>query len=119
MKHLILISHDERYRSMPFPPELGKAMGTFIDDAMASGKLVETAGLTGTSDATRVRLDRGKVTITDGPFAEAKEMVGGYLMLDVSSKDEAVAFARDFMDLHGKHWPEFDGTCEVRPLDGM
>ncbi len=119
MKHLILISHAESYRSMSLPPALEEAMGKFIGDALASGTLVETAGLGGMSDATRVRLDGGKVTITDGPFTEAKEMIGGYAMLDVASKEEAVAFAKEFMDMHRINWPAFNGTCEVRPLEGV
>jgi hypothetical protein len=117
MKHLVLVHHSEHYRSMTLPRALNDAMGKFITDAFASGTLVETEGLKGTSESVSVKSKGGKVTVTDGPYTEAKEMIGGFAMLDVASKDEAVAFARDFMALHAEHWPEFEGACEVRPLD--
>jgi hypothetical protein len=55
--------------------------------------------------------------VTDGPFSESKEVVGGYAMAEFASKEEALTMARDFMDLHRKHWPSFEGECEVRPLE--
>ena len=57
--------------------------------------------------------------VTDGPFTEAKEVVGGYALVDVKSNDEARTVARQFMELHRVHWPAFEGECEVRPLEDM
>jgi hypothetical protein len=72
-----------------------------------------------TADGTRVRLSGGKITTTDGPFTEAKEIVGGYAIVEAASNKDAVAVATEFMDLHRVHWPTFEGECEVRPLEDM
>jgi len=53
----------------------------------------------------------------DGPFTESKEIVGGYAIMDAKSRDEALALARRFMEIHLKHWPTFEGECEMRPLE--
>ena len=55
--------------------------------------------------------------MTDGPFTEAKEVVGGYAIVEVKSRDDALKIARDFMELHRVHWPTFEGESEVRPLE--
>ncbi len=55
-------------------------------------------------------------SVTDGPFAEAKEVVGGYAVLEARSRDEALAAARTFMRLHQQHWPGWEGECEIREL---
>ncbi|MGQ0646841.1 MAG: YciI family protein [Gemmatimonadaceae bacterium] len=117
MKDLMLINHDERYRSEPIPQALMDAMDKFISDGFASGVLKDTAGLKSTSEAIRVRSSGGKLKVIDGPFSEAKEVVGGYALVDVSSKEEARKVATQFMDLHRVHWPSFEGECEVRQLD--
>ena len=56
-------------------------------------------------------------TVADGPFAESKEIGGGYAIIDAKSRDEALAIARRFMDLHRRHWPTFEGECEMRPFE--
>ena len=56
--------------------------------------------------------------MTDGPFVETKEIVGGYALVEVASKADAVDLARQFVELHRVHWPDFECACEVRPLDG-
>jgi hypothetical protein len=117
MKYLMLIKHPETYRSQPIPPALLNAMGEFVTGALESGILKDTAGLKETAEGFRVVLSRGKLKVTDGPFAEAKEIVGGYALVEVKTKDEALRLAREFMELHRVHWPEFEGECEVRPLE--
>jgi hypothetical protein len=64
-----------------------------------------------------VRLERGKITLMDGRFAESKEVVGGYAIMDANTREEALGLARRFMELHLKHWPTFEGECEVRPRE--
>ena len=56
------------------------------------------------------------VTVTDGPFTESKEVIGGWAILNADSKAEAVRVATEFMELHRKHWPGFEGESEVRPM---
>jgi hypothetical protein len=58
-----------------------------------------------------------KLAVTDGPYTEAKEVIGGYALVETRSKEEAIEVATTFMDIHRRHWPEFDGACEVRGLD--
>jgi hypothetical protein len=66
-----------------------------------------------------VRLSKGQLKMTDGPFTEAKEVVGGYAIAELPSREEAEKFARKFMELHRLHWPTFEGESEVRPLEDM
>ena len=118
MKYLIIIKHAESFRSEPMPREFSAKVGEFVSDAFKSGVLKDTAGLKPTSEGFRVRTRGGKLHITDGPFTEAKEIIGGYAMIEVGSQEEAREFARQFMELHRANWPQFEGECEVRPLEG-
>jgi hypothetical protein len=117
MKYLMLIKHAESHRSQPIPEALMRAMGEFVEAGFKSGVLKDTAGLKATAEGFRVRSSGGKLKVTDGPFTEAKEMVGGYALVEVNSQAEALQLARQFMELHRVHWPAFEGECEVRPLD--
>jgi hypothetical protein len=119
MKCLMLIKHSEGYRSQQIPQALVDAMEKFVSKGFADGTLKDTAGLRPTKDAFRVRLGGGKLHVTDGPFTETKEVIGGYAIVEVASSDQALEIARQFMELHRVHWPEFEGECEVRPLEDM
>jgi hypothetical protein len=119
MKYLMLIKHSESYRSQPMPQGLLDAMGEFVAEGFKSGVLKDTAGLKETAEGLRVRSSGGKLLVTDGPFTEAKEVIGGYALVDVQSKEEALNVARQFMELHRVHWPAFEGECEIRPLEDM
>ncbi len=118
MKYLMFIKHDESYRNQPIPKALNDAMGEFVQESFKSGVLKDTGGLRPTSEGFRIRSSKNKLTVTDGPFSEGKEVVGGYAMVEVPSREQALKVARDFMELHRVHWPSFEGECEVRPLDG-
>ncbi len=115
-KYLTLIRHAESYREFPPPRELMEAMGKFVERSLKDGTLVDTGGLLPSKDGVRVRLAKGKITVTDGPFSEAKEVIGGWAILKTNSKAEAIRIATEFMELHRKHWPEFEGESEVRPM---
>jgi len=119
MKYLMLIKHTEDYRNQAIPQALMDAMGEFVQEGFKSGVLKDTAGLKPTSEAFRVRSSKNRLTVTDGPFTEGKEVVGGYAMVEVASREEAMKIARDFMELHRLHWPALEGECEVRPLEDM
>lgn len=119
MRYLMLIKHTEAHRALTPPAELYDAMGKFVTAQMASGAVTDTAGLKPTSDAWSVEMSGGKLAVVDGPFAESKECVGGYAIVDVKTREEASALAHEFMDIHRVHWPEFEGKCEVRPLENM
>jgi len=116
MKYLTFIRHSESYRSSPPPAALMQAMGRFVERSLKDGTLVDTGGLLPSKEGVRVRLAGGQITVTDGPFTESKEVIGGWAILKVASKAEAVRIATEFMELHRKHWPEFEGESEVRPM---
>lgn len=119
MKYLMLIKHAEDYRGRTPPQGLMDAMGEFVQQSFANGTLVDTAGLKPTKDGARIRLSGGKLTTTDGPFTESKEIVGGFAIVDAASREQAMELATRFMELHRVHWPEFVGECEVRPFEDM
>lgn len=119
MRYLMMIKHEERYRNEQIPQGLMDAMGKLVEEGFKSGKLKDTAGLKPSKEGFQVRNKGGKMSVTDGPFTEAKELVGGYALFDLESREEALQCARDFMELHRVHWPAFDGVCEVRPLEDM
>jgi hypothetical protein len=86
---------------------------------MKQGVLVDTGGLLPSKDGVRLRLAKGKLTVTDGPFSESKEVIGGWAIFKADKKEDAIRFAREFMELHLQHWPEFEGESEVRPMFEM
>jgi len=116
MKYLAFIRHAESYREAGPPPALLEAMGKFVQQSLQDGSLVDTGGLLPSKDGFRVRLSKGRITTTDGPFMETKEVIGGWAILEADSKHEALRIAQQFMELHRRHWPEFEGESEVRPM---
>jgi hypothetical protein len=90
-------------------------MGKLIDEMTREGSLVRTAGLRPTKEGVRIRSHFGKISRTDGPFTETKEVIGGYAILEAKSMKEAVELTERFLRIHGDEW---DLECEVRPLDG-
>jgi hypothetical protein len=119
MKFLMMIKHSESSRNQKIPQALNDAMGKFVGEGFKNGTLKDTAGLKPTSEGFRVRSSGNRLKVTDGPFTEAKEVVGGYALVEVASRDEAMKVAREFMELHRLHWPDFECECEVRALEPM
>jgi len=116
MKYLTFIRSSESYRDSQPPAALMEAMGKFIERSFRDGTLVDTGGLLPSKDGHRIRLAKGKLTVTDGPFTESKEVIGGWAILKCNSKEDALRVATVFMELHRKYWPEFEGESEVRPM---
>jgi hypothetical protein len=116
MKYLTFIRNSESQRESGPPPALMEAMGKFIERSMHDGTLVDTGGLLPSKEGVRVRLANGKITVKDGPFSESKEIIGGWAILNAKTKEDAVRIATEFMELHRKYWPEFEGESEVRPM---
>jgi hypothetical protein len=117
MRYMMFVKHTEDYRNADVPASLYEEMGKFVEEATKNGNFVSGAGLQPTSAGTRVRLSKGKITVMDGPFTESKEIVGGYSIIDAKTHQEALDLARRFMELHLKHWPTFEGECEMRPFE--
>ena len=116
MKYMSFIRHPESYRQSGPPAALMEAMGKFVEKSLKDGTLVDTGGLTATKEGVRIRLTGGKLVLTDGPFSESKEVIGGWAILRADSREEVIRIATDFMELHRKYWPEFEGECEVRAM---
>ena len=116
MRYMSFIRHTEKYRKSGPPAALMQAMGPYVEKSMKEGTVVEVGGLLASDAGARVRLSKGEITVTDGPFTESKEVIGGWAVLEARSKAHAIELARDFMELHRTHWPEFEGECEVREM---
>lgn len=119
MRYMMFIKHKEDYKMEDVPQSLFGAMGEFVQEGFKNGSLVDTAGLEPTAKGKRVRLSGGKLNVTDGPFTETKEVIGGYAIVEAKSYEEAMTIATRFMELHRVHWPAFEGECEVRPFQSM
>ena len=115
MRFLSMIRVDEKSGQKP-SERLMTEMGKLMEEATREGWLITTAGLRPTSEGKRIRWNRGKLSTTDGPFVETKEVIGGYAVFELPSKDAAVEEARKFMELHRKHWPGWEGETEVRQV---
>ncbi|MEU9555152.1 YciI family protein [Streptomyces fumanus] len=94
-------------------PELMRRMGELLEEMTKAGVLLDTAGLTPTAQGTRVHYDGGRISVTDGPFTESKEVVGGYLMMQAKDRAEALEWTRRFLQVHEDHWTI---TCELREV---
>lgn len=117
MKFLMMIKHVEAPEAVMPPQSLMDAMGVFVQEGFEKGWLKETAGLKRTSEATRIRSKGGKLTVIDGPFAESKEIVGGFAIVETKTREEAMEIAHRFMELHRVHIPDFECESEVRPAE--
>ena len=103
----------------PPNPELMAAVAKLAEEATKRGVMVDAGGLLPSSQGTRIRVSGGKTSVTDGPFAETKELVGGYAIFDLKSKAEAVQMGTRFMQIHGDILgPSYEGELEIRPLFG-
>lgn len=114
MRFMMIVKHAERQG--PPPKALMDAIAKLSEEAVKSGAMLGNGGLTSTAQGARVRLSGGKVTVIDGPFTEAKEIIGGYAQFELKSRQEAVESAVRFMELHRQHWPEWEGETEVRQM---
>jgi hypothetical protein len=94
----------------PPTPEYLAKMEKLIEESMKSGVLLATEGCLPSALGARVRLSGGKLTVTDGPFTESKELIGGFALLRAESKEEAIELAKTFLKVAG------DGECEIRQV---
>ncbi len=116
MRFMSMVKADEAKASRP-PKALFDAIGELVQEAAKDGcVMVQSGGLMPTSDGMRVRLSGGKLTVTDGPFTETKEVVGGYAIFDAKSKAHMRKWSERFMELHRVHMPGWEGECEVRQI---
>ena len=112
MRFMFIVTHPGTPGSPT--PELMEAMHKLADRAIKAGRMLDSGGLMPVATGAQVRIKDGQLSVVDGPFVEAKEVIGGYAIFELRDKEEAVAMAKEFMQLHLDHMPEWEGTCEVR-----
>jgi hypothetical protein len=116
MRFMMIVKHAEN-QGVP-PQSLMDAITKLAEEETRAGTMLGSGGLFPTSTGASVRLAGGKITVTDGPYAEAKEVIGGYAQFELKSRDAAVKAAVNFMELHRTHWPGWNGETEVRQMMG-
>jgi len=118
MRFLMLVKADRDYEAgKPPSPELMAAIGGLSEEMGRAGVLLETGGLLPSFAGAKVKVAGGKLSVTDGPFAESKELIGGYAIIKAASKAEAIEHGRRFMSLHADVLgPSYEGELEIRQL---
>lgn len=115
MRYMMIVKGSENLAtSGPPPVALFQEIDRLSEEMTRKGTLVSFGGLQPTSSGARMRLVHGKIVTTDGPFTEAKEVIGGFTIINVASREEALEQARTFMELHRVHWPQWEGETEIR-----
>lgn len=117
MRFMMLVKHAGEMSGPP-PQALMEAIDKLTDEANKAGTMVMAGGLSPLAASTSVRISGGKLKTTDGPYTESKEVVGGFAIFDLKSKQEAIEGAQKFMELHRIHWPGWEGETEVRQIFG-
>ncbi len=97
-------------------PSLMEAMQRISEREIKAGRMIDNGGLMPLATGARVRIRDGELSVIDGPFVEAKEVIGGYAIFELRDKEEALAMAREFMQLHLDHMPGWEGSCDLRAI---
>ncbi|MCC6788969.1 MAG: hypothetical protein IT547_14140 [Hyphomonadaceae bacterium] len=118
MRYMFLTSGAE---TGAIPPQaMIDAIEKLTEQEIAAGRMIARGGLMPTAlGSARIESRRGRLKLTDGPFAETKEVLGGFAIFEFATREDALAAARSFMELHRQHWPEWEGVCEMRPMFGF
>ena len=117
MRYMMIVSGSENLAaSGPPPAALVEAIERLGEEMTKKGTMVSFGGLKPTSSGARMRITNGKIITTDGPFTESKEVIGGFSIFNVASKEEALEEARKLMELHRVHWPNWQGEIEIRQM---
>ncbi len=114
MRVMVFIKGDPKPGQLP-SEEMLAAMAQYNEELVKAGVLLDGAGLHPSADGVRVRWSGGKTTVIDGPFAESKEVVAGYWMLQVKSMDEAIEWVKRIPQVGAEEY-EGDPEVEIRPL---
>jgi hypothetical protein len=118
MRFMMMVKGNKDYEAgKPPNPELMAAIAKASEQEARAGILLDSGGLLPSSAGARIRADGGKLTVIDGPFSEAKELIGGYAILKADSKAEAIEMGRNFMALHVQILgPTYQGELEIRQM---
>jgi hypothetical protein len=112
----MFIIHSEA--NEPPTPALIEAMHDLAKREVAAGRMIYDGGLMPPSMAKQLELAKGKLRVLDGPFAETKEVIGGFAVFELPDMEAAVESAQAFFELHRQHAPRWDGRCEIRQIAG-
>jgi hypothetical protein len=115
MKFMTMVKTTKAGMGMP-PMALMEAIGQLGAEAMAAGVLVTQGGLLGKEQSAFVSVKKGAITVIDGPFAEAKELVGGYAVYELPDMAAALEWTERFARAHVEHWPDWEGAIDIRPI---
>ena len=118
MRYLMMVKGDDDYEAgKPPSPEMMAAVGAHAEKMAKAGVLLDMGGLLPSAAGAKVVIDKGSTRVVDGPFSEAKELIGGYAILKADSKEEAIRLGRDFMQLHvDVLGPSYSGELEIRQM---
>ena len=116
MRYLVFVKMREDVGDAP--AELQEVMGREMAESFASGSMIDAGGLYPTAQSTEFRVSGGQLLTSDGPYAEAKEVVGGYAIIEARSPEEALAGGRRVAEIHVQHWPGWEGSVEIRRISG-
>jgi hypothetical protein len=116
MRFMTMVKASEGTDCGAAPKALMEAVGELAETASKAGIMVGMGGLLPTAAGARVTLSRGKISVTDGPFSEAKEVIGGFAIFDVPSKQEAIEWSKRLLNLHIQHWRDWSGEIEIRQM---
>lgn len=120
MRYMMMVKANSDYEAgRPPSPALMAEIGKLSEEAMKAGKLVSMGGLAPSSASTRITLRKGKRSVVDGPFGETKELIGGFAIFEVASREEALGYANQFVDAHVKcgvtDFEMTSGRCSPSP----
>jgi hypothetical protein len=115
VRFMMIIKGDKAHETgNPSSPELIAAVGKLSEDMSKAGVLLDTGGLLPSSEGAKLHLSNGTITVVDGPFAEAKELIGGYAIVQARSKEEAVELGKRVLQAHCSVDPWYEMVCEIR-----
>lgn len=115
MRYMFLIKSEQ----VAAPPSaLIEAMHSLAAREVKAGRMIFDGGLAPPAMGASVLISRGRMQIHDGPFSETKEVIGGFAVFELPDREAAIESARQFMQLHLDHMPDWEGVCEMRPIAG-
>jgi len=117
MRFMYIVKHPGPSANPP-SPKMMEAMHKLADREIKAGRMIDSGGLMPVETGAQVRIADGKLSVIDGPFVETKEVVGGYAIFELRDKEEALAMAKEFMQMHLDFMPGWEGTCELRAFAG-
>jgi hypothetical protein len=119
MRYMYLVVLSPDAYGKPPPQRLMEEMTKLSEKRTADGSMISSGGLFPPAMGVRVTLKQGKLSVTDGPFAETKEVIGGFAIFEFATREEALQSAIEFMEIHRLYGEGWEGACEMRPMMSM